>query len=83
MTGSSKVIERRQLYLVTRAWETGYQPPQCVVCPPKAQNHSRFRSKLTVRVKGYIGNSSYWYLSVDLEYVVEPLLTPKIGKIGP
>ena len=24
MRGNSKEIERRQLYLVTRAWETGY-----------------------------------------------------------
>ena len=28
MRGNSKVIERRQLYLVTRAWETGYPQPR-------------------------------------------------------
>ena len=65
------------------SFRSSSNPPNAQFAPQKAQNDSRFRSKLTVRVKGYIGNSSYWYLSVDLEYVVEPLLTPKIGKIGP
>ena len=62
MTGNSKVIERRQLYLVTRVWETGSDGLCLAKC--KISNQS-FMNELMYTWPSNLESSQYKLPSID------------------